>query len=747
MAYLSKITLLTAYLQLSEITNDPTSQGATQFTSALRYVFALDEFMKRQGHPCNTQLKNDKEAFIQYVGNVVSINDKAYTANFYNSIKTIPDFAVGSNFFSVNTVKTSLENRDKEYEFPKRGGKPLFVIKNGVVEERANLLPNLSNYLNSTKNKVAFAIWLCRNEEFSGQDLYKDIRENLRQRYSDLLIDSLLPSKVEFEQCFDVTYDSHPTQFDENDFPKPILMDTNRSKDGLLPPDELAEKVKESFIKFWKLIDQHGADYEAYVEDFENIINPYLIQLNSGYTNVFQVVDYELYTSLIKRIIKEFPEMAYITNGRQNNGIKYVVGSTHLHYSNYLRIIGNSDFRANMDKEQSEYQDVKIKELLIKPLQLIYYGAPGTGKSFTIDKVTNENNSVRTTFHPDSDYAGFVGAYKPTMEDVRLTVSDISPKGGAYAEYVPKSDSHPGTERKIVYKYVPQSFLKAYVEAWQRYGEGEPYYLVIEEINRGNCAQIFGDLFQLLDRNSMGSSSYAISADEDIRQFLAEDEKGFKSIEGTPQEEAIKRFVLKKDSGAEEAIGESILNGSKLLLPPNLRIWATMNTSDQSLFPIDSAFKRRWNWEYMPIQYNPVGKDNQRLDWQIEIDENRYSWGEFLSKINPIILDITSSEDKQMGYFFAKPDKDGKIISEKIFLNKVLFYLWTDVLKDYDLTMKPFIYETEDGKGNKVNKSYRFTDFFSEKGKEHLKGLIVALKLTPVNERVTPNEDNEETAE
>ena len=401
-------------------------------------------------------------------------------------------------------------------------------------------------------------------------------------------------------------------------------------------------------------------------------------------------------------------------------------------------------------------EDAKSKSI-DQPLQLIYYGAPGTGKSFTIDQVTNENNSVRTTFHPDSDYASFVGAYKPTMENVRMSKTFTSSKEVTYAEYVQKTDSHPGTEKKIVYKYVPQAFLKAYVEAWKRYSAGEdnPYYLVIEEINRGNCAQIFGDLFQLLDRNNMGCSSYAISADEDIAQFLCEDKKGF-ALKGPEdkagltkeQQDAISAFVLKKDSGVEEQIGPEILNGSKLLLPPNLRIWATMNTSDQSLFPIDSAFKRRWNWEYMPIEYDPTDKNTgERLAWKFEVRGKTYYWGQFLDYINPRILKLTMSEDKQMGYFFAKPDKkgdDGKLdtISQKVFVNKVLFYLWTDVFKDYDLTEEPFVYENDD----KSKTPFRFTDFFSSKGEEMLAKFMDGLKLPTVSEEIESNTANTEEA-
>lgn len=341
-----------------------------------------------------------------------------------------------------------------------------------------------------------------------------------------------------------------------------------------------------------------------------------------------------------------------------------------------------------------------VKSPLDEPLQVIYYGAPGTGKSFTIDNKTDDKNSVRTTFHPDSDYASFVGAYKPTMENV-----PINSIYGESVQFATGKNGHPGTEKKIVYKYVPQAFLKAYVAAWSNLDT--PYFLIIEEINRGNCAQIFGDLFQLLDRNNAGSSSYAIHADEDITQFLSSDSKGFASL-SDEQKDAIRAFELHKDNGKTQAVGQDILNGKLLLLPPNLYIWATMNTSDQSLFPIDSAFKRRWNWKYMPIEYHPIDKKTQQpIDWNFQIGDNIYSWGQFLSKINPEIYTLTESSDKQMGYFFAKADNTTGIISEEVFLNKVLFYLWTDVFKDFDVSSELF-------KNKKANRSFRFTDFFED---------------------------------
>lgn len=368
-----------------------------------------------------------------------------------------------------------------------------------------------------------------------------------------------------------------------------------------------------------------------------------------------------------------------------------------------------------------------------EPLQLIYYGAPGTGKSYKIDGMTDEVNSVRTTFHPDSDYASFVGAYKPTMENVPMSAFV-----GKEVHVAQPQGEHPGKEKKIVYKYVPQAFLKAYVAAWKDLEN--PHFLVIEEINRGNCAQIFGDLFQLLDRNSQGASSYAIHADEDISQFLYNDAKGFAlrkdgAEDGTSKEErdAIRSFILHKDNGKTEAIGADILSGKKLLLPPNLYIWATMNTSDQSLFPIDSAFKRRWNWEYVPIEYD-------KEDWLIAVDNERYRWGDFLSHINPDIFSLTGSADKQMGYYFVKPDttENGKrnIISEKLFINKVLFYIWTDVLKDYDLDKEPFVYETE----NKQRKPFLFTDFFGKDASANLTKFFNGMKIQPVGDEEHPTD-------
>ena len=356
------------------------------------------------------------------------------------------------------------------------------------------------------------------------------------------------------------------------------------------------------------------------------------------------------------------------------------------------------------------------------PLQQIFYGAPGTGKSFTINQEIKGEDVIRTTFHPDSDYSSFVGAYKPTTREI--TMRDLS--GNPVIER-----GQILTEEKIVYEFVPQAFLQAYIAAWEKYAtcdEGNPQrqFLVIEEINRGNCAQIFGDLFQLLDRNHSGFSDYPVKADTDMKRYVAKALKGL----SIPQAGAINSLY-----GGRDVVSE-VLEGNILLLPSNLFIWATMNTSDQSLFPIDSAFKRRWDWSYMPIS-------DAKKGYVIDVAGSQYDWWQFLEAVNEKIASVTDSEDKKLGYFFVKP-ADGHTITAKTFVGKVLFYLWNDVFKDYGFSDDEF--QTEDGKEMKYPMFYE-----TEGGKDVNERLIARflsnLKLKTVDaadvtaEEITAEED------
>lgn len=356
-----------------------------------------------------------------------------------------------------------------------------------------------------------------------------------------------------------------------------------------------------------------------------------------------------------------------------------------------------------------------------KTLQQIFYGAPGTGKSHAINELTTGKDVIRTTFHPDTDYSTFVGAYKPTTKSVPVTTVI-----GTEAVPVKGKDGKEMKEDKIVYEFVSQAFMQAYVEAWKKYctvQEGEEpvdEYLVIEEINRGNCAQIFGDLFQLLDRGDEGFSEYPIKADSDMKKQL---KKEFAGLE-------IKDKVSINDLFKGKDIVAQVLEGEVLLLPNNLYIWATMNTSDQSLFPIDSAFKRRWDWYYVPIS-------NAEKNWTIEVNGAKYDWWNFLQAINDRVYDATYSEDKKLGYFFCKAD-DG-IISSSKFVSKVIFYLWNDVFKDSEFEGSAF--RDENGEKLSFDKFYSVDNGKVKVNEEKVELFLKNLELEPVSEN---DEDNSE---
>lgn len=288
----------------------------------------------------------------------------------------------------------------------------------------------------------------------------------------------------------------------------------------------------------------------------------------------------------------------------------------------YTQMVGTYlDLIPKRTVEYHSLEKEKVKPNIINSdPNTIFYGAPGTGKSHTVkERLENvpKGNVETVTFHPDYDYVSFVGGYRPISED-----------------------------GNIEYKFVPQVFTNLYVKSWQN--PNEPFYLVIEEINRGNCAEIFGDIFQLLDQNQ----DYTVTPSSELKPYL--DNELSKSHEG-------------------------IADGLKM--PPNLSILATMNTSDQSLFPMDSAFKRRWDWEYIPINYNR-DDENKSSKFIVDLDDGTYfSWLEFIERVN---IQIKSNPnlgmDKCIGNYFINPTDN--TISLNTFINKAIFYLWNDVFKD-----------------------------------------------------------------
>jgi len=324
---------------------------------------------------------------------------------------------------------------------------------------------------------------------------------------------------------------------------------------------------------------------------------------------------------------------------------------------------------------------VKLSNKNLKNTNIIYYGAPGTGKSYKVDHIIKDLDKQfyeRVTFHPEYDNASFIGGYKPISVEIEKD-----------------KEGEKNIENHIQYKFVPQAFANIYKRAWKDLDN--QYYIVIEEINRGNCAEIFGELFQLLDRNS----GYTVAPSNELFKHLVE-EFGNENHEG-------------------------IAKGLKL--PPNLAILATMNTSDQSLFPMDSAFKRRWEWEYVPICYEKLNEEdgeNKSYNFIIDLENGtKYSWIKFIEfiNLNHIKENPNLGMDKCIGNYFVKPE-DGDNISLKQFINKVVFYLWNDVFKD------------EDNAVFEENSSYE--DFFpiTTKGLTKVSELFDRISLNKIEDKI-----------
>lgn len=290
-------------------------------------------------------------------------------------------------------------------------------------------------------------------------------------------------------------------------------------------------------------------------------------------------------------------------------------------------------------EEINFYTGVKSKY----PRNRIVFGAPGTGKSFRLKDdcksllANTTGGYERVTFHPDYTFSQFVGTYKPVTD----------------------------REGNIRYAFVPGPFMRVFVKAIKSgfTDNPQPFILIIEEINRAKVAAVFGDVFQLLDRDDLGVSEYEIEASEDIKKYLA--------------------YELGGEPG----------DYCQIKIPDNMFIWASMNSADQGVFPMDTAFKRRWSFEYLGINENEskirgsirLGKDDVQV----------VDWNTLRKAINEkLASEYRVNEDKLMGPFFLPKtaiatvsDTDNTIADIErfleIFKSKVIMYLYEDAAKQY----------------------------------------------------------------
>lgn len=548
--YFERDFLLDLYGKMSSLYSGDNieAQGGTQFVSELKYFLAADEFKKETSGPCNSRLKEDKDLFIDCVGTVVflseTMNDEYfYTKNFGASFGESKDYDVGSNFFSVNVVKTSLHSSSPQ-RFPSRHPQLLEVV-NGCIDVADIGYQNIAedyNYLGGDKEKFALLfLWLNRYTNFmSEQSVYDVCLKNLKRIYSSKLV-----------KAFEWDKDSVRNEIES-------LLD--------------------------------GANFS---EDIYNIQKGDLLENNE--------------------------DVVHETSGE------------------------------NGADEISEVYALNF-------YQCIYYGVPGSGKSYTIDEIIKdypEYQKIRVVFHPEYTNADFIGQVLPKLE-----------------------------EGNVKYEFRPGPFTKILYRAY--HNPSEKYFLVIEEINRGNAAAIFGDVFQLLDRIKDGEPPETLEGNVYgtgwSKYFIEND--FINNYLRSPIEYNQDEFTEKHEK-TNVPFGNSITftPNTGIRLPPNLSLLATMNTSDQNVFTLDNAFQRRWDMVLVKNECN----DTNQMDAGITVNGQALTWKDFQQTINAVIGEksnesgLSSMEDKRLGCWFVKAGN--KTISKEVFANKVLKYLWDDAFK------------------------------------------------------------------
>lgn len=461
MAYLSKETILNAYRCLSRLTADPSAQGATQATSSLRYLFALSHFVRKNNHPCNTQEKEDRNEFIQYVGEVVSIDKRYYTANFFDAIKDNTDYAVGSNFFSVNTVIKSLENPSKSFDFPKRGSSPLFSIQNGKLFERTDFFHNISSILSTPQLKAAFVLWLGRNLELNNSDLENQLYSVLSSIYSpDLISQIFLKSSELKEACdFEITFADYPARLLLSDFPSQSKKGQNTAE--IIIKNELKDSyTKEELAAILKrMYDKNGVTgihlftlkYHKFIDSSKEL----LIAAGLSESYVSEI-------SKMRSVVKAISSQQY--------GLAFYEDITPI-----SKIINNSESKIT----HTDY----IRAMRTKPF-LLLAGISGTGKSRIVKQLAFESCPDIEALRNDPTSPGNYQLIevKPNWHDSTEVLGYESEIGGSH--------------------YVVTPFVKFLVKA-MLYEDKAPFFVCMDEMNLAPVEQYFAEFLSVLESRKL----------------------------------------------------------------------------------------------------------------------------------------------------------------------------------------------------------------------------------------------------
>ena len=641
--------------------NDIEAQGGTQFVSELKYFLATDYFKKQKGKACDTNLKDDKDFFVSSVGKIVLLaGDGSFlaTKNFANSIGEARDFDVGSNFFSANAVAKSKISPEPQ-KFPNRHPQLLTIIR-GVIDTYTGGYESLANdkeYLGGNIKKYAILfLWLNRFSNFTSKEsVYTDSLFNLKKDFSSELVSALRWDSQEIKnevanQLVDIQLVDNKPNFEREDFLK------NSETTDFISPDNY------SYIKIPLNIDSSSDKTQLRQNLIASLNKIESSDKDDGFNLLSKLVLFGIQNG--KTIVENGispNELASDSNISDNYHQHLRFGIQIYNYAKTNKLIEtveNSNFQSERETTLSQSATT-----FTAPEQIIYYGVPGSGKSHEIKhkleteyKIPEQQQDVfveRTVFHPEYTNADFIGQILPKLVQGK---TDFVFKPGPFTSIL----------------------KKALCDSQNR------YILIIEEINRGNAAAIFGELFQLLDR--IDDESKKTSHDGSLNTYG----KGWSEYFVMNSE--INNYIRDSDDTfdgkALDINGIHFSANTGIRLPPNLSILATMNTSDQNVFTLDNAFQRRWDMKLIENVFGDTEEETNQRNAFVD-SAKQITWEKFQTAINIKIgkmsedAGLSSMEDKRLGCWFVKAVKQGNdyIISKDLFAEKVLKYLWDDAFK------------------------------------------------------------------